>query len=367
MSLNFSDSELACVWASMVEISDRHKEILFSIAEPEFLIENLEMYKEEIEQEIGENGYNELQKLSMPDVVNFVNKITRQNIKIITKFSEDYPESLLDLNYPPLVLYCVGDVRLLKSECFTVVGTRRCSQEGFMLSRNLCEDIASNGLVIVSGLADGIDTSAHLGALDAGGKTIAVLGFGISFLTTSTSRSLAVDIVKKGGLIVTEYKPSMIATKFTFPVRNRIMAALSKATLAVEAPHKSGTRYTVEYALKMGRKVFAVAGKIGSENSELGLEFIKSGKAECLTSADDILEFYGIVRQSENEKYDAEDLGLSDEESVIYDLLKVEDLHLTELVEHTKYDIKKLNILLTNMEISGIISKLAGGYYTLNT
>lgn len=362
-----NNSELACVWASMVEISDRHKEILFSIAEPEFLIENLEVYKEEIEQEIGEKGYNELQKISRTDVINFVEKITRQNIKIITKFSDEYPESLFDLAYPPLVLYCVGDIRLLKSECFTVVGTRRCSQEGFLLSRNLCEDLAANGLVIVSGLADGIDSSAHLGALDAGGKTIAVLGFGISFLTTSPSRSLAVDIVKKGGLIITEYKPSMIATKFTFPVRNRIMAALSKATLAVEAPHKSGTRYTVEYALKMGRKVFAVAGRIGSENSELGLELIKDGKAECLTSSDDILEFYGITRQTQDEKFDAEDLGLTDEETVIYNFLRVEDLHITELVECTKYDIKKLNILLTNMEISGIISKLAGGYYTLNT
>ena len=109
MSCNLSDNELACVWASMVEISDRHKEILFSIAEPEFLIENLEMYKEEIEQEIGEKGYNEHQKISMADVVNFVEKITRQNIKIITKFSDEYPESLFDLNYPPLVLYCVGD------------------------------------------------------------------------------------------------------------------------------------------------------------------------------------------------------------------------------------------------------------------
>lgn len=362
-----SEAELACVWVSMLDISDRQKQNLFSITEPEFLINNLEAFKDEIEEEIGREGYDELLKISKVDVINFVDSVIRQKGNIITKYSSEYPSCLLDLAYPPYVLYYCGDISLLNSQMLTIVGTRRCSAEGFATTRKISEIAASAGITIVSGLADGIDSSAHMGALDAGGKTIAVLGFGYSFLTNTPSRKLAVEILKAGGLIISEYKPSLNPSRITFPIRNRIMAALSSATLIGEAPLKSGTVYTAEKAIELKRKVFAVAGKIGSRNSEYGLKLIREKKADCLTSAQDILDFYGIECKSVSDGFVDLSDELNEEEKAVYELLKVEDLHISDLLKRTKYDIKKLNNLLTNMEISGIISKLAGGYYTLNT
>ncbi len=359
-------NELACIWASMVEISDRSKEILFSIAEPEFLMKNLSVYEEEIKCELSDSDFFNLSKIGEVDVLNFINKMEKQKIKIITRFSKEYPKSLFDLSNPPFVLYCVGNVSLLSSKCLTVVGTRKCSESGYKICESITSEIASKGVTIVSGLADGIDSAAHIGALSSGGKTIAVLGFGITELSTSANRNIAVDIVKKGGLIISEYPPHFPGSKFTFPVRNRIMAALSLVTLLVEAPTKSGSRYTVENAIRMKRIVFAIPGKIGSENSELPHELIKNNLAFCLTSCSDILEKYGINKEDESEEYESDDLGLDEEESVIFNLLKVEDLHITQLADKTNYEIKKLNNLLTNMEISGIISKLAGGYFTMN-
>lgn len=207
-----------------------------------------------------------------------------------------YPTAFLDIPDRPYILYAVGDLRLLRAPAVAIVGTRSPTPYGRGAATRLSHDLALNGFAIVSGLARGIDSAAHEGALAAGGYTVGVLGHGIEQVYPPESRGLY-QRIRRSGLILTEYPPGETPRPGNFPRRNRLITALSRAILVVEMGLKSGAQHTVAYALAQGKEVMAVPGPIGSASSEGTNQLIKDG-ARVVTSAADVTEeLYGVGQE----------------------------------------------------------------------
>lgn len=210
-------------------------------------------------------------------------------MKIIYQAQKEYPEKLNNIFAPPAKLYLVGDEQILNKPAIAIIGCRDASDYGKKVAFNFAYELAKKGIVIISGLARGIDTYAHLGAVKANGKTIAVLGSGLKHIYPAENKQLCNEIVQKGGTIVTEYEPHVKPLGTNFPTRNRIISGLSNGVLVVEAKQKSGTLITVDYALEQGKNVFVVPGNITSIKSHGTNELIKQG-AKPVTNINEILE-----------------------------------------------------------------------------
>ncbi len=214
---------------------------------------------------------------------------------ILTRHDPDYPSSLLDHPLPPPVLYCRG--RLPKGPMIGMVGARKCDGYGREVARCFASQLARQGVIIVSGFAVGIDQEAHRGAVDGGGCTFAVLGCGIDVPYPSNSRDLADDITREGALI-SEFPMGRGPRSWHFPIRNRVIAALSAGVLVVQAKVRSGSLITAHAALELGRDVFAVPGRIFDELS-LGANGLLADGAVPANSVDDILSHLGMGHQRE--------------------------------------------------------------------
>lgn len=213
-----------------------------------------------------------------------------EELSINNKF---YPKQLKEIYNPPKKLYVLGNKEILNYFSVAIVGTRKNSKYGETVATNLSYDLASKNIVIVSGLALGIDSFAHIGALNAKGKTVAVLGHGLDIIYPKENRNLARKIIQEGGCLVTEYPIGTQIEKEHFPERNRIISGLSRGVVVIEATEKSGSLITADFAVEQGRDVFAVPGEILSQNSFGTNELIKQG-AKLITEASDILEEYKI-------------------------------------------------------------------------
>lgn len=200
-----------------------------------------------------------------------------------------YPQMLKKIYSPPKELYVIGNKEILNMSCVAIVGCRECSQYGRKVAEKFAYELSKRGLVIVSGLAKGIDSFAHIGTVYAKGKTIAVLGSGLDNIYPKENVELARKIVEYGGCIISEYPLGTKPEKKNFPQRNRIISGLSKGVLVVEAKEKSGTLITVDFAIEQGRDVFCVPGNINSFNSVGTNELIKQG-AKLVNNINDILE-----------------------------------------------------------------------------
>ena len=288
-----------------------------------------------------------------------IDNMQRNDIKIVTIFSDEYPEKLKDLPDRPLILYAKGDLSLANQKSVAVVGTRMPSNYGRIVTEKFSEKLAQSGLVVVSGLCYGVDEIAHKKTLAVGGKTIAVVGSGFNNIYPATNTTLSMEIAEKG-LLLSEYPPSFKPKRYTFPRRNRIVAGLSDGVLIVEAGIKSGTIHTKEYALEYGRDIFAVPGNITSNKSELTNQLIKSGQAECVLSADEIVDFYGM-KKAEKQKV----LTLSFDEKAVVDALSDGEKDFDYLSRKTKIPVNILNSCLTTLEIRGLIRKLPAQCYAL--
>ena len=233
------------------------------------------------------------------------------------------------------------------------------SNYGRIVTEKFSEKLAQSGLVVVSGLCYGVDEIAHKKTLAVGGKTIAVVGSGFNNIYPATNTTLSLEIAERG-LLLSEYPPSFKPKRYTFPRRNRIVAGLSDGVLIVEAGIKSGTIHTKEYALEYGKDIFAVPGNITSNKSELTNQLIKSGQAECVLSADEIVDFYGM-KKAEKQKM----LTLSFDEKSVVDALADGEKDFDFLSRKTKIPVNILNSCLTTLEIRGLIRKLPAQCYAL--
>ncbi len=273
--------------------------------------------------------------------------------KIIRKDDIEYPRGLLDLTSPPRQLYALGNLELLTRPAVSIVGTRLCSRYGTMVAEELAGKCADNGICVISGLADGIDTAAHIGAKNC---TIAVLGNGLDCYYPISNKNLQ-DQIGKNGLLLSEYPIGFRGDKGSFPQRNRIVAALARCVVAVEADIKSGTFITVKLAKKLGRDIFAVPGNITSSVSQGTNKLIKDKDAVMLSSTDDIIKYFG---KNASQKEKVPSIQLDFNEKAILDIIKNDEIHIDEIIEKSGFSVPMLSTLLTNMEMTGLIEKLPG-------
>lgn len=283
------------------------------------------------------------------------------NITAITKVSKQFPKSLKNIDTPPFVLYCKGNLELLNKEGFAIVGTRHITNYGKMATEKFAKGLVEAGFTIVSGLAEGVDTIAHTTTLQQNGKTIAVLAGGLNEIYPKNNTNLAKSIVENNGLLVSEQRPYKKPDSYMFPIRNRIIAALSKGVLITEAQEKSGVIHTKNYALEYGKDVFSVPGSIFSVASAGANRIIVNSQAKAVIEVQDILDEYNINLKVEKRKVE----NFSIEEDLIINALKSGEKTFQELILITKFEAKTLNSLLTTLLIRGLIKKLAGNVYYL--
>ena len=269
--------------------------------------------------------------------------IKYNNMGVISQEDEAFPESLRQLHEPPSVLYFKGNLDLLKSDCIAVVGSRICTRYGAEQAKKFAGTLCRAGFTVVSGLAEGIDTCAHTGALEAKGKTIAVMAGGLNNIYPAINTNLP--------------------KAYSFIQRNRIIAGLSMGVFSPEMGLKSGAMHTINFALDEGKQVFVLPGNVNSSASAGTNNLIKTLQGACVLEPDDIIaNFDGHTLPKEvAKKAPHKQLGL--DEQIILETLKVQDTHFDVLLEKTKMDAKKLNSLLTTMEIRGLIKKLAGNNF----
>lgn len=261
----------------------------------------------------------------------------------------------------PKKLYFIGQLPETRMPTVAIVGTRKPTAYGKEITYQLASNLASRGIVIVSGLALGIDGIAHQAALDAGGITIAVLANGVDIIYPATNRRLADDIIAKGGAIISEYEPGIRARDYQFLERNRIVSGLSDAVVVTEAAIRSGTMSTVTHALDQGREVFVVPGNITSPLSAGCNNLIKQG-AHPVTCAEDIIE---IIAPNLLQTQILLPLGSTPIESKIIELLQSGIRNGDELQNLANIKTSEFSQAITMMEISGIIRALGGNQWTL--
>lgn len=214
----------------------------------------------------------------------------KNQIGILSYKSDKYPEKLKHIYDKPFYLYYRGNIEILNQNGIAIIGCRQATNYGIKISKEMAYKLTKENINIISGLARGIDTSAHIGALQADGKTIAVLGNGINSIYPKENEKLAYQIIQKGGCIISEYTIGIPPEKYHFPARNRIISGLSDGVLVVEAKQKSGTMITVEFALEQGKDIFAIPGSIEWENSKGTNQLISEG-AIIITSAKELIDY----------------------------------------------------------------------------
>jgi len=279
------------------------------------------------------------------------------DIIILTPESPQWPKTLNNLMNPPKVLFAKGNLDLLSKPAVAIVGTRDCTRYGLQVAENFGKQLGKMGIVTISGLAYGIDKAAHTGAFP---NTIAVLGNGVNVYFPAFNRKLQDDIAANGGLLLSEYEPNTVSTRYYFPQRNRIIAALAQAVIVVEADLKSGALITKNYALELGLDVFAVPGPITSHASRGTNRIIKDAQCAIITDIQDVLDCFGLTVKDEKAKSVTQ---ISFEAKTIIDLLRPGELHFDDLITATRLRPQNLTTLLTNMELDGLIEKLAGNMY----
>jgi DNA processing protein len=298
--------------------------------------------------------------------------IDKLGIDIISIDDKRYPEPLKNIYQYPKVIFVKGQ---LKNDDFhfAIVGTRKATDYGRRVTKQISEDLARSGITIVSGMAEGIDTQAHKGALNVGGRTIAVLGSGHSRIFPQSNEKLS-WLIADNGAVITEYLPNVTATKYTFPERNRIISGLSRGVLVVESGKSSGALITAERAQEQNRDLFVVPGNITSSKSEGSNNLLKEGAAAPVTEALDIIQTYENKGEKKFLEYEKRKnifetkayKNCSDTQKNIINLLFVKSMDMDEIVDITGFSISGLSYELIMLEINGLIRGLPGGLYCIN-
>lgn len=280
------------------------------------------------------------------------------NGRVVVQGEPGYPARLTPLPQAPELLYVRGE--LDDRPAVAVVGSRHDTRYGRQMAFDIASGLARAGVTVVSGLARGIDTAAHRGALAGGGKTIAVLGGGFSNLYPPENKDLAEKIVQTGGALVTEYPPDATPLPFHFPLRNRIISGLSDGVLLIEAALKSGTLSTVNHALSQGRPVFALPGNVDAPGSALPLKLLKEGAVLC-TGARDILDALSLPVPED--KAPPKDVDQAPPGDKVLEALDLEEKTFEELLSLTGLTPPALSSRLSMLELDGAVEKRAGRAY----
>ncbi|MCP2520077.1 DNA-processing protein DprA [SCandidatus Aminicenantes bacterium Aminicenantia_JdfR_composite] len=295
-----------------------------------------------------------------------LSEVYKKNYEVITIGDEEYPDLLKEIYDPPIVIYCYGKKEVLNQPCIAIVGTRKPTPYGRAVAEKISSELAERGLVIVSGLARGIDSCAHRASLNVGGNTIAVLGSGIDYVYPKENISLFKKIADSGA-IITEFPLGSPPHSFHFPIRNRIISGISLAVVVVEAAKRSGSLITARLALEQNREVMAVPGNVTSEYSYGANWLIKNG-AKPVTSWEDIVEELPaplkeeiLLKEKEKKR---EIIKLSPEEERVLNVLKPDEkIHIDVLSQKTDFSISELLSILLNLELKDMVIQHPGKYF----
>ncbi len=288
--------------------------------------------------------------------------IKERGIEFIHPEDVRYPKSLRFIDNPPTGLFMLGNLDICNLErTIAVVGSRKASENSKNTLRKILEGFAGTDICIVSGMAEGIDTVGHKAAVDNGLKTIAVIGGGFDKLYPKSNIPLFNKIIDNRGAVLTEYWPDVDAISWHFPLRNRIVSGLSKGVLVAEAALKSGAMITARLAIEQGKELMCMPGLISNPNTEGIYKLIKSGAA-IVTDANDIMDAMNWQIEYKPVKTNI-DNGFSETEQIVIDCIKKDMLNLDELILKTGLNINDLMIILTKLELEGVISQTNGEKY----
>ena len=311
-----------------------------------------------------------------------IKRTVEAGASVLTPEDADYPERLREIYDPPAVLWIRGDATLLARPGIAVVGTRQPSPYGAGMAELLSRDLANRRLVILSGMARGVDTAAHKGAIEAGGKTVAVWGTGIDVIYPKENKKLAESIVATGGAIVSEYPLGTFPAPQNFPIRNRILSGMSVGVLVIEAAEYSGTRITARCAMEQNRDVYAVPGNVTNKNAWGPNTLIKQGAKLTATWEDVWEDLPSQIRLALEDELAASggrdeskaggtaslfnDTPLPDHERLVFDKLRHdESMQLDQLIEQLEAELGSAEIFtaLFELELAGRVRQLPGKNY----
>ncbi|MGE5544729.1 MAG: DNA-processing protein DprA [Bacillota bacterium] len=302
-------------------------------------------------------GLNEVRRNCCPDEE--LSRCRSLNIEVLAEFEKEYPQAFREIHSPPPLVFYRGNLKALEGMGVAVVGSRRATPYGKMVARKLGRDLALAGMVVVSGMARGVDSESHWGCLEGGGMTIGVLGNGIDVVYPRENRVLY-SRVEKQGLLISEYPPGAKPEPGNFPVRNRLISALSRGVVVVEAQEKSGAMITVGYALEQGKDVFAVPGPVTSLNSR-GPHILLQEGARLVSGVEDILQEWGMERQPVISKVNSTEGGSPN--CLLLDYIGYEPVHLDRILDMSKLTPGEAASQLLQLEIAGKIKSLPGNIY----
>ncbi|OHA55180.1 MAG: DNA protecting protein DprA [Candidatus Veblenbacteria bacterium RIFOXYC1_FULL_42_9] len=291
------------------------------------------------------------------DVAASYQEIEKLQLEVVTIADPIYPKLLKEIYDPPALLFIRGDLKILENLCLAIVGSRRATSYGLTMAREIANTLAQVGVTIISGLAYGIDASAHKATIEAGGKTAAVMASGLDQIYHSANHKLANEILDKGGLWISEFPPQTAPLKQNFPFRNRIIAGLAQGTIVIEAAKTSGALLTAKHALEANREVFAVPGNATSPASVGTNELLKQG-AHLITEASDVLSAFGLKAETTA----AREPLTADLQSLL-EKLPYEPTHLETLVRLLNLPASNLTSGLTLLELKGYLKDEGSGRY----
>ena len=286
----------------------------------------------------------------------------KSKIKIYKIDDKEYPQKLKQIKNPPKRLYVLGNLPDENKKTVAIVGSRACSDYGSTIAKILAKTLSQNDVQIISGLALGIDTSAHIGSIEADGKTFAVLGCGVNICYPSYNFNVYEKILELNGGIISELEENKEPLAFNFPLRNRIISGLSDLVIIVEANKKSGALITADYAIEQGKDVYCVPGRLGDRLSLGTNKYIKEG-ANIITEVGDVLDRLGVLKDKKLPKDTFDENSLDYFERLVYQTLTYESKHFDEIMIETKLPFEKLSNVLISLQISGICQSTGINYY----
>jgi DNA processing protein len=293
-------------------------------------------------------------------------RLAASGARLVTFTSADYPKSLFEIPDTPPFLYVQGELRGHETSV-AIVGSRRATAYGLQTTARLAGSLAGQGVTVISGMARGVDTAAHKGALAAGGRTIGVLGCGIDKIYPPENRMLFLEMADKGCL-VSEFPLGTLPLAENFPRRNRIISGLSRGVLVVEAAENSGSLITAQFALEHGRDVFAVPGNISFATSRGSNRLIKQG-AKLVDCVEDILEElpgFGSVSGTTEQQAPVRSFSLTPKEAAIYEVLARSPLHIDDIIAQTELTAAEVSSMLLHLELKGAVMPLPGTHYSIS-
>ena len=300
-----------------------------------------------------------LQKRDMHDVVVMKEKLKEKDIRYIMWYQEEYPPQLLELTDYPYVLYLRGNASFLSRKSIAIIGARNASAQGKELAKYFARELAKQGIAIISGMAAGIDGAAHYGALDAGGMTIGVLGCGVNVIYPKEHANLYWQMCQQGA-VISEVGIDTKPMAYLFPMRNRLISALSSGILVIEAKKQSGSLITVDQGLEQGKDIYAIPGNIYHPLSEGCNQLIKQG-AKCVTHINDILEELHLPKQEDTILQN--EIQLAPTEKIVYSCLGLETKYIDCIMNESGLTVAEVLSALYQLERKGFIQQEVRNYF----